>query len=259
MNGAMFYFSGTGNSKYIAERFSTIMKIDYNQTYDVYSIEENIDFQRLIEKNSIVGFCYPIYGSCVPKIMRAFVTRHKEFLINKKIIIFCTQLLFSGDGSRTFTDIIKDIPVEVILAEHFNMPNNLCNLPLLIVKNGDEIRKKIMKAEKRLKRACTTLYENRIFLRGFNAFSHGLGLMQRPSFYKFEEKEANNIKIDHQRCTVCANCVRECPTDNLFINDKAVNSRGLCTLCYRCVNHCPQKAITVWIHRRVSKQYEGVV
>lgn len=48
-------------------------------------------------------------------------------VIGKKIIIFCTQLLFSGDGARVFTDLLKSISYTVIYAKHFNMPNNICN------------------------------------------------------------------------------------------------------------------------------------
>jgi menaquinone-dependent protoporphyrinogen IX oxidase len=64
----------------------------------MHSIEENINFSKLISANEIVGFCYPIYGSRVPRIMRQFVQRYYQNLKQKKIIIFCTQMLFSGDG-----------------------------------------------------------------------------------------------------------------------------------------------------------------
>lgn len=259
MNGVMFYFSGTGNSRFIANRFAEIMKVDHKQVFDIYSIEEEQDFQCLIETNSVIGFCYPIYGSCVPRIMRQFVTRYKEFLANKKIIIFCTQLMCSFDGARVFTDTIKGISVEVILAEHFNMPNNICNVPFFSVKNGDKVKKNIVKAEKRLNKACKALSENRKYLRGFNAFSNYLGLIQRPYFYKIEESAADKVIIDDNLCSVCAKCVKECPMKNLFIEVNRIKSKKNCTLCYRCVNHCPQKAITVWIHRKVSKQYKGVV
>lgn len=258
MNGAFFYFSGTGNSRYISEKFAEIMKDEYKQEFDVHSIEEKIDFLDIIEKNSVIGFCYPIYGSCVPKIMRQFVLKYKEFLNNKKIIIFCTQLLFSGDGARTFTDLLKDISVQVILAEHFIMPNAICNLPILKVKNGDELNKIVKKADKRLYKACKKLNENRKLLRGFNPLSYLLGIMQRPAFLKMEEAIANNVMIDDKSCSACGKCTRECPMGNLYMEEKRIKSKGGCTLCYRCVNHCPKKAITVWINRKVTNQYKGI-
>ena len=253
------YFSGTGNSKYISEKFVKVMEENYNQKFEVHSIEEKLDFGNLISKSDMVGFCYPIYGSTIPKIMRDFVSQYKNFLNGKKLIIFCTQLLFSGDGARSLTDLIKDINVKVVLAEHFCMPNNVCNFSLLSIKNGEELRKKIGRADKRLYKACYNLYSNKRKLRGFNPFSHFLGLFQRPGFLKVEEGMRNKINIDEKKCISCGLCVRECPTGNLYMDDGKVRYKDLCTLCYRCVNHCPEKAITVWLSRGVVKQYKGPV
>lgn len=63
------YFSGTGNSKFIAERFSSKMAAA------CYSIEEEIDFKEKMAQAKTIAVCYPIYGSCVPRIMREFVKK----------------------------------------------------------------------------------------------------------------------------------------------------------------------------------------
>ena len=64
------YFSGTGNSKYLAEQFAKRMNIN------VYSIEQNLDFETIFSHEDTIAFCYPIYGSCVPRIMREFVSKY---------------------------------------------------------------------------------------------------------------------------------------------------------------------------------------
>jgi len=74
----MLYFSGTGNSKYIAEQFCR------RADAECHSIEENIDFEAMIKAHEIVGFCYPIYYSRVPRILREFVGRFMESLRGKK-------------------------------------------------------------------------------------------------------------------------------------------------------------------------------
>ena len=141
----MLYFSGTGNSKYIANLFSK--KVNAK----CYSIEENIDFKKEIKRHNTIAFCYPIYASNVPRIMREFVSKYVEELKDKKLIIFCTQLFFSGDGARVFTDLLPKGYGEVIYAEHFNMPNNICNIKIFPIKNGEETKKYIKAAiEKQL-------------------------------------------------------------------------------------------------------------
>ena len=109
----LLYFSGTGNSKYIAELFCRYINIQ------CHSIEDNIDFSQILTSEETIVFCYPIYGSRPPRIMREFVEQHIEFIKNKKIIIFCSQLIFSGDGARSFTDLFPKNWIEVIYAEHF--------------------------------------------------------------------------------------------------------------------------------------------
>ena len=76
----MLYFSGTGNSKFIAELFSQY------KNAKCHSIEDDMDFAQLIASEEIIGFCYPIYGSRVPRVMREFVLKYLELLENKKCL-----------------------------------------------------------------------------------------------------------------------------------------------------------------------------
>ena len=87
------YFSGTGNPKFVAQTFSGTMSCD------CYSIEEDCSFSEMLVENDVIAVFYPIYGSCVPKIMRDFVDRYKADFAYKKLIIVCTQMMFSGDGA----------------------------------------------------------------------------------------------------------------------------------------------------------------
>ena len=109
----VFYFSATGNSKYVAGLFCKNMNSDY------HSIEDDADFGQLIAQNDTVCFCYPIYGSRVPRLMRDFVVKHMQLLENKKLIILCTQMGFSGDGARVLTDLLPRGFVNVIYANIF--------------------------------------------------------------------------------------------------------------------------------------------
>ena len=115
------YFSGTGNTKYLASLFSD------NMHGQCVSIEADVDFAALIASSSTIAFCYPIYGSRMPRNMRKFVHEHVTALKGKRLIIFVTQWLFSGDGARVLLDLLPSNHVEVIYAEYFNMPNNISN------------------------------------------------------------------------------------------------------------------------------------
>jgi len=245
----ILYFSGTGNTKYLSEHFAEIMKSTS------YSIEDNEDFEGLISRNETIAFCYPIYGSCVPEIMRDFVLKNKVGLKGKNLIIFCTQMLFSGDGARVFTELIEDIDVNIVYAEHFNMPNNICNFFLLPVKSREKARRALEKADRKLLKTCNYIENGKVNKRGFNIFSEYVGLIsQRLHFRTIEKKAKKDVRISPD-CNSCGKCVQVCPRKNLEIHDNKISQKGKCTLCYRCVNICPQKAITVLLHTRVKKQY----
>lgn len=243
------YFSGTGNTRYIATHFAKKMN------HEAFSIEEDLDFVSLISSHETITFCYPIYTSDVPFIMKRFVKTHLHLLQNKNLIILCTQLFFSGDGARVFTDLLKDITYSVIYAEHINMPNNICNLWVLPLAKEKRIARYLNRAESKLNKICERIEQGIIIRRGFNPVSKWLGwFTQRAYFPKIEAKAMKDVRID-THCNLCGKCTRVCPMNNLAIENNQITQQGACTLCYRCVNLCPQKAITVLIHSKVKKQY----
>ncbi|NNG01292.1 MAG: hypothetical protein HKM93_18015 [Desulfobacteraceae bacterium] len=50
---------------------------------------------------------------------------------------------------------------------------------------------------------------------------------------------------DPVKCTCCGNCVRECPTDSITINQGVVSFSNTCMVCYRCWHVCSSDAITM--------------
>jgi len=247
----MLYFSGTGNSKYIAKLFCR------NMNAQCHSIEENINFVQLIFSHEKIGFCYPIYGSRVPRIMREFVCRYIECLKDKKIVIFCTQLIFSGDGARVFTDMFSRDYVKVIYAEHFYMPNNVNNLFFLPIENDKIINKKLENAERKMKIVCDNINNRKIIKRGFNIFSRFLGLFQGIFMPMLERKALDNVMV-YDKCTLCGLCVSICPMCNFKKLNGKIVTKGNCTMCYRCINKCPENAIAVFLKTKINRQYKGL-
>ena len=246
------YFSGTGNTRFVADNFSK--KTDA----ECHSIEEDLDFGAAIARHERICFSYPIYGSCVPRIMEDFVRRHRSALIGKEFVILCTQLLFSGDGARTFTDLLKGVDHRVVYAAHINMPNNICNVPILPVAGPERIEKYKRNALTALDRISDDLRRGVVHRKGFNSFSMLLGLLTHRLYFRSVMPHARKSVRVSPACNLCLQCVRACPVQNLKAESGRIVPKDNCTLCYRCVNLCPKKAITVLIHGKVRRQYEGV-
>lgn len=246
----MLYFSGTGNSKYIAKQFAA------NMSADCHSIEENIDFTKLLSESDTVAVCYPIYGSCVPRIFREFVAQHTQSFAGKKLILFCTQMLFSGDGSRAFARLLPCLENQVIYAEHFRMPNNICNFWLFPVKDKERIRKK-RAADRKLEQVCKDIQNGIVKRRGWNYFSTFLGKTQNLLWPIIERNDRGSFTVDND-CNRCGLCVRCCPVQNLALTENGIQQKNNCILCYRCANICPKKAATVMLHTKPKRQYKGI-
>jgi ferredoxin len=248
------YFSGTGNSKYVAELFASEMGSA------CHSIEETVDFSGLIQSANIVAFVYPIYVSRVPRIMREFVVGHCADLYGKRLVILCTQMEFSGDGARCFTDLLPRGSYTVEYAEHIMMPNNINNINnIWLFRRTSEKRMQRLVNETRRKTAqiCADVKAGVVKKRGFNPFSRILGLMQgmfMPLMERFMN-DAVNISGD---CTGCGLCVRNCPMHNLRLADGKAVAGGNCTECYRCSNLCPERAINIYFKGKVHWQYHGI-
>jgi len=246
------YFSGTGNTEYLAKTFAAELNAE------CISIETEIDFTKKFQAHEQIAFCYPIYGSRVPRIMRDFVLQHQAEIISKKLVIFATQMIFSGDGSRVFTDLFVPNEVEVIYTEHFNMPNNICNTPMLRPPSNGKLEKYQKKIRLKVAHVAKDIMCGTVKKRGFSNVSKMLGNIQgKPWINRIERRAKNGIKF-HDDCTKCGICIQVCPMKNLVIANGKMQQLGDCTVCYRCINKCPKQAITVFIHRRPKWQYHGI-
>lgn len=247
----LFYFSGTGNSRFVAEAFCRAAGAE------CYSIEEKLDVPALVKAHEIVGFCYPIYGSCVAQPMREFVRAHAEALAGKRFVVLSTQLIFSGDGAHALCSLLPGGEKSVVYAEHFNMPNNLCNFRMFRVTNGGQNAARLKRVQKRASHAAQDVTIGRIFRRGFHPVSIALGKSQSAFWPAVEERAKDDIQVDAD-CIRCGLCTRICPVGNLSMGADGVEQAGKCVMCYRCVNACPKQAITTLIHTKPTRQYKGI-
>ena len=253
------YFSATGNTEFIARVFARQMGAI------CLSIEDEINFTQAIKAHDTLAFCYPIFGSRVPRNMREFVARHMSCINGKKIIIFVTQAGFSGDGARVFTDMFRAGAVEVIYAEHFKMPNNIGNIPFLGKAGDESILRQTEKAEAKMIRVCKDIKNGKVKKRGFSRFSQLLGNIQGKVWQgnskkigfgtiSAENMAKNRVKV-HKSCTACNLCVKICPVNNFENVQGKIVPKGNCIICYRCVNRCPKKAISAMVRIRPRWQY----
>ena len=251
---SVFYFSGTGNTRYVA--FYLSRKLSEEFDVSTADICEPINDDML--KADLILLAFPIYGSSPPIPMRNFAVGIGDGWKGKTVAIAETQYFFSCDGAASLGRTLVKLGADVKYAEHFNMPNNLGDGAVFKVRNGSDNDEILARAEKKMDAFAAKIIGGIEFRRGFNVVSHAAGYyLQRKWWRKGESEKRNLLKIDENLCIGCGKCVKKSPVGNISLAEGKAKGLGKCVFCYRCVNLCPKSAITLF-GKRTLTAYRGV-
>jgi len=245
---SLFYFSGTGNTRYLAEKIAANFEKN-NLICQAISIEtlSAKDAELCIHQSDMIGFAYPIYGSDIPVPMKEFMQQLQQTPFRKTFVV-CTQMMFSGDGARIAKEFLNDERFHIMWGDHFNLPNNI-SIPqtawfMPYTNDPVKISKIIEKADKQVERFVSGILSGKPYYKGFTVFSKLLGSMQRIPYRLMFPKLQNDVGIDDSTCIHCSLCEANCPVGNLSYTDGKWTTKGNCVLCVRCYDSCPVAAVT---------------
>ena len=139
----IFYFSGTGNTRWAAK---TISQHTCDALIDI-SKTENLSQNYTLAENERIGFCFPVHGWRPPMIVRNFI---KQMNITNAAGHYCYALCTAGDNIGETVNILKDDlqKREIHLDSAFSliMPESYVGLPFMDVDTIDNEMKKKQKA-----------------------------------------------------------------------------------------------------------------
>lgn len=242
------YFSGTGNTRFCAERFAKKLG------GKAFPIEDKAALAALETSNEVI-LAYPVYYSNLPKIMRDFIEQNAALWRGKRVFIIATMGAFSGDGAGCAARLLKKLGAEVSGGLHVKMPD--CIGDVMLLKKPSEKNKEIVEAAVRKIDSAANDYRNEKPPReGLGAFAHIVGLFGQRLWFGGKTKDyTQNPKIDREKCVGCGKCERLCPMNNIRIENGKAVAGSKCTMCYRCLSECPERAITL-IGKQVIEQYK---
>lgn len=267
MRITVFYFSGTGNTWWCARKLRELFHAAGRDCTTV-SIEQvdREEVRQLVRDSDTIGIGYPIYGSDLPETMKKFI----ESIIpeqkgdSKKLFVFCTQLLFSGDGAFVYQKELARKGWDIYWSAHFRMPNNICvtAMPFPYTTDRKKIDRRLRKTARKIEVFSQAVLSKQAVITGASKCSHCLGLLQRGPYRRMFPKLRNDITIDADLCTRCGRCVAICPSGNLYEEGGGIYTRGSCILCVRCYNYCPVQAVLYMGKRHKARRgvpYRGPV
>lgn len=269
----IFYFSGTGNSKWAAKTLALETGDTLVSIPEV--IKSNCSFT--LTKDEHVGFIFPIHGWRVPNIVKEFLTKLTIKTLGEDtshVKHYCFCLVTAGDSigkaMERFQQQLKSVTVNDALSLKavcsLIMPESYVGLPGMDVDTKEKELEKKEFASKQLKEFSKILKQrphtdsNQIW--GWNQLIRG----PIPYFFSgpvggFFERFLITDKpfhVDSRRCVKCGICANVCPVSDIkgglgFEPEWLHN--GKCLTCFSCYHHCPHHAIEFGKRTQKKGQY----
>lgn len=248
----IFYFSGSGNSEYVANTISEALGdkcvfipdvLDSDGTYELS------DGERL-------GFVFPVYAWGIPDFVAEFMSR--LYIKGADYVYYvCTCGDDTGKTKEQVCNIAKSRGWNISLGYAVQMPNTYVCLPGFDVDDEDLEKRKLANAKLKLEEIILHLrnYDKDCFETLPGDFAWLKSAVIRPLFNKCLIT-AKPFHTDG-KCIHCGKCVKECPMENIKLSEETSTPQwgDKCVGCLRCYHLCPAQTIQYGTFTKGKGQY----
>lgn len=272
----IFYFSGTGNTKWAASKLASATHEDLISIAPYMRADDSshtLAEPFILKENERLGFVFPVHGWRVPKLVREFIGRMKVQRAEPDAagsLPFTYCVCTAGDSIgltiENLNQTISQNPslqalgiTEVKSSYSLIMPESYVGLPFMDVDPKEkEIWKKSKSAQK-LAVICEEIFDRK---EGVSRLVKG----PIPWFFtKVVGGFFENVLITDKRfhvkkdkCVKCGICANVCPVGDIkgghgeypeWLHHKD------CLTCFTCYHHCPHHAIEFGNQTQKKGQY----
>lgn len=235
----ILYFSGTGNSRLVAERLAAFL----GET--LCSIDNESMGCRI--GDGTLGIVCPVYAWGLPRIVEAFIKRLRADAGSRPRYVWA---VFTCGDDIGYTDTCLDkalrasrLGAGLDVAFSVAMPNTYVCLPGFTVDTPEVAARKVEQTLQALPQIAGRLKAQTgqgEVVRGACAWLKTYVL--RPLFNAF--LVSDKPFRSGEACTGCTLCAQQCPTRDIRMDGgRPIWLHRDCTQCLRCFHQCPQRAI----------------
>ena len=287
----IFYFSGTGNTKWAASKLASATHEDLISIAPYMRADDSshtLAEPFILKENERLGFVFPVHGWRVPKLVREFIGKMKVQRAESDAAGSQTLSDISGNsgssGSQTFAycvctagdsigltienlnEVISQNPslqalgiTKVSSSYSLIMPESYVGLPFMDVDPKEkEIRKKSKSAQE-LAVICEEIFDRK---EGVNQLVKG----PIPWFFTkvvggfFENVLITDKRfhVEKDKCVKCGICANVCPVGDIKGGHGEYPEwlhHKDCLTCFTCYHHCPHHAIEFGNQTQKKGQY----
>lgn len=226
----IFYFSGTGNSKWVAEQLSLSLG---DRTADIARTGVH---DHSFVPGERVGIVFPIFAWNVPEIVRDFVRELHPGSAYTFAVCTCGE-----SAGHAITELCDLIPLSsaysVIMPDNYIIGDYEPETP-------EQIHQKLLAAIQRVANIARRIADGRRELDvhlGKDAHSRTYEIS--PLFNR-TMRFTDLFYTTSGRCSCCGLCAELCPVRAITLIDGGpLWVRPVCEMCLGCINRCPKQAI----------------
>lgn len=227
------YFSGTGNTKAVAEGYASYL-LKKGHLVEIFSIEKAAS----LPEHDLLIIGGPIYAGNMPDELINWVRKNIDKADQKKAIVFSTSAgLANANGVKSISKKLVKKGYALIDMQTFEMPRNFYidkykPTPESTQKEQfEEASKKIIASVNRIDGTEKTEVNQSVLMIDLPADLFRVMAKSMGKSYRIE----NN-------CIGCGLCESNCPKQNIDHSAKKYHNK--CIMCTRCIHNCPVNAIS---------------
>lgn len=238
----IYYFSGTGNSAWVAEE---IAKGTGDVAAPLAPLLRRGETPPPVGAGQALGIVFPVYCWAPPPAVLAWAAGLKP-AAGAYVFAVCTMGLSAGDALRVLSRRAR-----LSAGWTIAMP---ANYALLYNREPTRvIQAKIAAARARLPAICAAVRERRAeFAPPENLLARANSWLLAPFFRHLTTDRLFRVS---NACTGCGRCAAVCPLGNVEMADGRPRWRHHCQHCMACLQRCPARAIDFWRLTQKRQRY----
>jgi ferredoxin len=243
---ALHYYSGAGNTKFIAKKLKKILIARSHEADLIQVNSKSILDVKLGYDLYVIGF--PVYDISSPGLVKDLVSRITDE--GKPIAYFNTKAFMSGDSILELADVSNSNGLKLVGFQDFYMPAS--DALALFAKKGSTTEKIIKffhtrNIDDKLEGFVTRIDKNqeiKIKPKWYNILAYLIPKSAKEAFHNQYTVYIPEFYSDNNLCIECMLCVNQCPRENIMF-EEGIKFELNCDMCLSCLHHCPVDAIQI--------------